>query len=119
MDIMKTAFALLLGAFLFSVPAAAYDIPKDLRGVLLYAPDPEFPYRLVSRGVQGNVTLLLKVNPKTGRVYEVKVLKSARYIILNELAAKSALQWRFRPGTITEVTVPYSFSVTGTVRRVY
>jgi TonB family protein len=72
-----------------------------------------------SRGVRGIGTYRLSIDPKTGTVTEVKVLKHARFAILDQLAAKAFLQWRFRPGTITQTTIEYEFSVTGFSRQVH
>ena len=111
--------ALLLGACSwFAVCTAAEPADKSER-VLLYAPKPEYPPTLWRRGVQGSGVLLLKIDPKTGSVYEVKILKSAKYPILNELAAKAALLSKFRPGTVTEYKVPFSFGVTGYSRTLH
>ncbi len=61
----------------------------------------------------GRGIFLLKVNQRTADVDEVKVLKSTGYRILNELAAKAFLQWKFQPGSPKEVRVPYEFYVHG------
>jgi TonB family protein len=50
-----------------------------------------------------------KIDPRTGDVTEVKVLKSAGYTILNELAAKAFLQCKFKPGGRTEIKTSWEF----------
>lgn len=75
--------------------------------------DPEYPPLLYRHGVGGKGVFLLKINQKTGDVDEVKVLKSAGYTILNELAAKAFLQWKFQPGSAKELKVQYEFYVHG------
>jgi hypothetical protein len=49
------------------------------------------------------------LNLKTGEVDEVKVLKTAGNKFLNEISAKSFLQWRFAPGITSEAVVPVEF----------
>jgi len=71
--------------------------------------DPEYPPSLYRTGVTGRGVFLLKIDPKTGDVTEVKVLKSTGYRILNELAAKAFLQCKFKPGGRTQIKTPYEF----------
>ena len=92
---------------------ASGEIPENLKGICLYAPDPEFPMDLVRRGVRGKGVFRVTIDRSTGKVTEVKVIRSTPYQILNELAAKSLLQWRFKPGTIAGFEIPITFEVTG------
>lgn len=89
------------------------NLPPDVRAAVLYAPQPDYPRALYERGVRGRGIYRLTIDPKTGTVSEVKVLKHARYAILDEFAAKAFLQWKFRPGTINQTTIEFEFSVTG------
>jgi len=91
-------------------------IPAKFKGVCLYAPQPEHPTELVRRGVRGSGLFRAIVDQHTGRVTEVKVLRSTPYVILNELAAKALLQWRFQPGAISGFDVPVSFEMSGYTR---
>ena len=92
---------------------ATGEIPQNLKGICLYAPDSEFPMDLVRRGVRGKGIFRVTIDRNTGKVTEVKVIRSTPYQILNELAAKSLLQWRFTPGTIIGFEIPITFEVTG------
>ena len=60
-------------------------------------------------GWNGKGLFLLKVNPRTGNVDEVKVLKSTGHVMFNEFAAKAFFQWKFRPGTLKQLDVPVVF----------
>jgi TonB family protein len=95
------------------------ELSPELRAVVLYAPQPDYPRVLAERGVRGWGKYRLIINPKTGTVTELKVLKHARFAVLDELAAKAFLQWRFRPGTITETRFDFEFSATGYGRHVH
>jgi TonB family protein len=75
--------------------------------------EPEYPPDVVLRHVSGNGLFRLTINPRNGEVDEVKIVKSCGYKILNELAAKALLQWRFQPGTRGPVEVPVEFYVHG------
>jgi len=65
---------------------------------------------------EGKGRFRLTINPKSGEVDEVKIVKSCGYKELNELGAKALLQWRFQPGTHSPVEVPVEFYVHGANR---
>lgn len=75
--------------------------------------EPEYPPDVVLRHVSGAGLFRLTINPRSGEVDEVKIVKSCGYKILNDLAAKALLQWRFQPGTRAPVEVPVDFYVHG------
>jgi len=75
--------------------------------------EPEYPPGFVLHGAKGRGLFRLSINPKSGEVDEVKIVKSCGYKDLNELAAKALLQWRFQPGTRGPVEVPVEFYIHG------
>jgi TonB family protein len=78
--------------------------------------EPEYPTGFVVHLAEGKGRFRLTINPKSGEVDEVKIVKSCGYKELNELAAKALLQWRFQPGTHSPVEVPVEFYVHGANR---
>ena len=78
--------------------------------------EPEYPAGFVVHLAEGKGRFRLTINPKSGEVDEVKIVKSCGYKELNELAAKALLQWRFQPGTHSPVEVPVEFYVHGANR---
>lgn len=74
---------------------------------------PEYPAKFATYAWSGKGLFLLKINPKTGEVDEVKVLKSTGHVLLNEVSAKAFFQWRFQPGGATQVQVPVEFYAHG------
>ena len=78
--------------------------------------EPEYPPGFVVHMAEGKGRFRLTINPKSGEVDEVKIVKSCGYKELNELAAKALLQWRFQPGTRSPVEVPVEFYVHGANR---
>ena len=75
--------------------------------------EPEYPPGVVLHMAEGRGVFRVTINPKSGEVDEVKIVKSCGYKTLNELAAKALLQWRFQPGTRSPVEVPVEFYVHG------
>jgi TonB family protein len=81
--------------------------------------EPEYPPGVVLHMAEGRGLFRLTINPKTGEVDEVKIVKSCGYQTLNELAAKALLQWRFQPGARGPVEVPVEFYVHGGNRTLH
>lgn len=104
--------ALLLGSGRIAV-AADYWVDVGQPPGLIKFVRPEYPVSYASRGAAGRGVFLLKVNPKTGDVDEVKVIRHIRFKALEELAVRAFFQWKFQPGSQTSVTVPCEFAVTG------
>jgi TonB family protein len=75
--------------------------------------EPDYPIGFVIHGAKGRGVYRLTINPKSGLVDEVKIVKSTGYRELNELAAKALLQWHFQPGTHSPVEVPVDFEIQG------
>jgi len=80
---------------------------------------PEYPPKLRGYGWDGKGRFLLKVNPKTGDVDEVKVLRSTGHVLLDEFSAKAFFQWKFQPDVVTRVQVPVEFYVRGFSRELH
>ena len=81
--------------------------------------EPEYPPDVELRNAAGRGLFRLTITPRSGEVDEVKIVKSCGYKILNELAAKALLQWRFQPGTRAPVEVPVEFYVHGGTRLLH
>jgi TonB family protein len=75
--------------------------------------EPEYPPGVVLHMAEGRGVFRLTIDPKSGEVDEVKIVKSCGYKTLNELAAKAFFQWRFQPGSRSPVEVPVEFYVHG------
>ena len=75
--------------------------------------EPEYPIAIVIHGAKGRGIFRLTINPKSGLVDELKIVKSTGYKDLNELAAKALLQWQFQPGTRSPIDVPVEFDIQG------
>jgi len=74
---------------------------------------PQYPAKFAPYAWSGKGVFLLKVNPRTGDVEEVKVLKTTGHVLLNEMSAKAFFQWKFQPGGATQVQVPVEFYAHG------
>jgi outer membrane biosynthesis protein TonB len=83
-------------------------IPEKYRGIILNAPQPDFPASTSLRQLGQGIYRLL-INPKTGMADEVKVLQSSSAKKLDAVAVFAFMQWKFKPGALKEIDIPMSF----------
>ena len=100
---MKTPLRILLTLLFLAVltPCFATEmvrIPPQYKKDTISAPDPEYPIKCAHLGYQGQGLYRLVVNPKTGIVDEVKVMKSTHHRELDASAVMTLFNWKFRPG---------------------
>jgi len=72
--------------------------------------DPKYPLEARAKGLTGRGSAEVKVNPWTGYVTSVWMLKSTGHQILDNAAVEAFRQWRFRPRTVTAVDISVQFT---------
>src|SRR5260370_41204062 len=80
--------------------------------------EPEYPPGVVLHMAEGRGLFRLTINPRSGEVDEVKIVKSCGYKTLNELAAKALLQWRVSPRSHPSRRSAGELVVYGPARRI-
>jgi protein TonB len=83
------------------------------KALALYAPRPQYPYEARSRHVTGSGVIVCSVDSGSGNVGGCSVSKSTGSSILDNAATSAFRQWRFRPGTLSRVNIPITFTMTG------
>lgn len=79
----------------------------------LSAPRPEYPYEARRQHATGSGIALLTINPQTGFVTEVQMLRSTGNAGLDYAAMSGFRRWRFKPGTVSSVQTPITYTLTG------
>lgn len=120
---MKTLLRILFSLLFFAVltPCFATEIvriPPEYKKDTLAAPDPEYPMKAQHLGYQGQGIYRLMINPKTGIVDEVKVMKSTHSRELDASAIMTLFNWKFRPG-INHRDLLVVFQLTGWARSLH
>lgn len=77
------------------------------------APRPEYPYEARRKKITGDGIVSMTVNPITGNVSDISMSKSTGSPFLDNAALTGFRRWRFRPGTVSSVTCPITFTLTG------
>jgi periplasmic protein TonB len=83
------------------------------KALALYAPRPQYPYEARSRRVTGSGVIVAQVDAASGNVTSATVSSSTGSPILDNAATSAFRQWRFRPGTVSKVNIPITFTMTG------
>ena len=117
---LKFLMATVIAAQFAALPCRGedYSIPSELKGVCIYHPEPNW-WGLARQGMRGKVVCRLTIDPKTGEVTEVKVLRKTIYGQFNAAIVLTAFKWKFRPGTITQAIVPFELYVKGYFREIH
>jgi TonB family protein len=77
------------------------------------APRPEYPYEARRQKITGDGVVVMTVDPVTGNVVSVSMSKTTGSAFLDNAAVTGFKRWRFRPGSVSSVTCPVTFTLTG------
>ena len=90
-------------------------LKKETKGkaLAIYAPRPEYPLQARRNRLTGSGIALLEVDKRTGYVTSARMLQSMGHKILDDAALKAFRQWRFKPGTASQIKMPINYTVGG------
>lgn len=74
-------------------------------------PRPEYPLEARQKLIMGRGVYQLIFRPQTGVVTRVTVLESTGSTILDAAAVKAFSRWRARPGRLSRMHVPVTFTL--------
>jgi protein TonB len=86
---------------------------SSARILALNAPRPEYPYEARRQKITGDGVVIMSVDPGTGSVIAVSIWKSTGSTVLDNAAVAAFRRWRFKPGTVSRVKSPITFTMTG------
>ena len=96
-----------------AAPAAAQMSFGAAKVFAITAPRPEYPYEARRQRATGSGVALLTVDPVSGSVTDVRMLRSTGNPILDNATISGLRRWRFRPGTVSVVQTPITYTLTG------
>jgi len=86
---------------------------SSAKALATYAPRPQYPYEARSRKIMGSGVCVVTVDTASGSVTEATMAQSIGNPLLDNSAVTAFRQWRFRPGTVSKVKIPITFTMTG------
>jgi TonB family protein len=76
---------------------------------------PDFPSWNQKRGHQGLGVFRVEIDPATGAARNVTIVRSTGHVDLDRKSILALRQWRWKPGTWSQVDVPVVFVASGLV----
>jgi TonB family protein len=86
-------------------PPARQQPPKAI-----YTPQPVYRPEWAKQGLKGKGVALVTIDQQTGVVSGVRMLQSTGNKLLDGAALEAYSQWRFQPGTGSQVKIPIEFA---------
>ncbi len=79
----------------------------------LSTPRPEYPYEARRQKITGNGIVVMTIDFVSGRVTDVVMEESTGNLVLDNAAMTGFRRWRFKPGSVSKVRSPITFTMTG------
>jgi TonB family protein len=76
----------------------------------IYTPRPVYRPEWAKQGLAGKGVVLVSIDQQTGKVTGVRMLQSTGHKQLDGAALEAYSQWRFQPGTGSQVQIPIEFA---------
>ena len=83
------------------------------KSALIYRAPIEYPYEARRARIIGSGVVVIEVDRTTGKVKSAHMAPSTGSTILDYATLSSFRQWRFKPGTVSPIKVPITFTVGG------
>ena len=79
------------------------------QSMAITAPLPDYTYEMKRRNLTGSGICVVTVDPATGTVTNATMFQSTGNPLLDKLTTQTFKNWRFKPGTVSQVRVPISY----------
>ena len=83
------------------------------RALAINSPRPEYPYQARASHITGSGVCVVTVDTASGSVTDASMAQSIGNGILDAAALSAFRRWRFKPGTVSKVKIPITFTMTG------
>jgi len=86
---------------------------RSVKAMAAYAPRPVYPYEARRQRVTGSGVALITIDQTSGTVTDVAMAQSCGNSILDNSTLDAMRRWRFKPGSVTRVQVPITYTLMG------
>ena len=86
---------------------------SQAKALAINAPRPPYPYEARAHHIMGSGVITVNVDPASGNVTAASVTQSMGSPILDDAAVSTFRRWKFRPGSVSKVRIPITFTMTG------
>ncbi len=96
-----------------SAPGVSGPSLGSVKVLAIYAPRPSYPYEARRQRATGSGVVILTIDSSSGNVTDARIVQSTGSAVLDNSAVSAFRRWRFRPGTVTRVQVPITYTLSG------
>jgi len=86
---------------------------SQAKALAINSPRPPYPYEARAKRITGSGVITVNVDPASGNVTDASVTQSMGNPILDDAAVSTFRRWKFRPGSVSKVRIPITFTLTG------
>jgi len=86
---------------------------SSAKAVAVSAPRPEYPYEARRSKTTGSGVCVMTVDASSGSVTDATMAQSTGSPVLDNAATSAFRRWRFKPGTVSRVRTPITFTMSG------
>jgi TonB family protein len=79
------------------------------KAMTISAPLPDYPYQARRAHITGNGVCVMSVDRTSGRVTNALMAQSTGNALLDKITTGTFGQWRFKPGSVSQVQVPITY----------
>jgi TonB family protein len=84
---------------------------RNIRGLVVSGVQPEYPYEARASHIIGSGVASIRVDRATGTVASCEMAPSTGSLLLDEAALQAFRLWRFKPGAVSGVRIPITFTM--------
>lgn len=96
-----------------SAPGVSGPSLGSVKVLAIYAPRPGYPYEARRQHATGSGVVVLMIDPSSGSVTDARIVQSTGSAVLDNSAVSAFRRWRFKPGMVTRVHVPITYTLSG------
>ena len=85
---------------------------SNAKALAVSKPQPPYPYEARAHHITGSGICVVTVDP-SGSVSDATMAQSIGNNLLDQSALSTFRRWKFRPGTVTKVKIPITFTMAG------
>ena len=86
---------------------------SSAKALATFAPRPAYPYEARAHHITGSGVCVVTVDTASGNVSSAEMAQSLGAPMLDNAAVSAFRNWRFKPGTVSKVRIPITFTMTG------
>lgn len=87
------------------------ETAQEARAAAIYASAPEYPMEARRSRLTGRGVFEFIVDKASGQVTDVVVVQTTGHGVLDNSVIRAFRKWRFKPGTVTRVRTPITFTL--------